>query len=66
MSALDSELTSSSSSGPERTGQNTDAAPCQGRIIDVADASRVLECVQVERQLRFQRIVRQYVDISVT
>jgi hypothetical protein len=28
-------------------------------VIDVAETSRVLECSQVERQLRFQHLVRQ-------
>ena len=31
----------------------------QGYVVDVTEASRVLECAQVERQLRFQRVVRQ-------
>lgn len=31
----------------------------QGHVVDVTEASRVLECAQVERQLRFQRVVRQ-------
>jgi len=30
-------------------------------IVDAADIGRVLECSQVERQLVFQRLVRQYV-----
>lgn len=64
MSALELELAASSSSRSERKGRDTDTTPGRHDEIDVADASRVLDCVQVERQLRFQHIVRQYEDTS--
>ncbi|KAH7396785.1 hypothetical protein DE146DRAFT_51036 [Phaeosphaeria sp. MPI-PUGE-AT-0046c] len=62
MSALEPGLSSSSSSEPDEKDKDTDVASCHGRLIDVADASRVLECVKIERQLCFQHIVRHYLS----
>jgi hypothetical protein len=55
-----------SSVSPDLKERTPDAdVPGHARnVIDVAEASRVLECAQVERQLRFQHLVRQCVFAS--
>jgi hypothetical protein len=49
-------------SAPDSTSSSS--AGADSHVIDVAEASRVLECSQVERQLRFQHLVRQCVLAS--
>jgi hypothetical protein len=50
-----------SSSGAKEPSAGADAPEHVSNVIDVAEASRVLECSQVARQLCFQHLVRQCV-----
>jgi hypothetical protein len=50
---------STPSPGAKEPSAGADVPEHVSNVVDVAEASRVLECSQVERQLRFQHLVRQ-------
>jgi hypothetical protein len=52
---------STARSGPEaiQRGHVKEVAGQERQLLDLTDATRVLECFQVERQVGCQRIVRQ-------
>ncbi|KAF2706415.1 ubiquitin-protein ligase E3A [Pleomassaria siparia CBS 279.74] len=46
-----------------RLQQRSGATKCDlGHVVDVQDASRLIECSQIQRQMRFQHLVRCYIS----
>jgi hypothetical protein len=46
---------------PPDDGPRSPEQHAREHLVDVVDSDRVLECSQLQRQLRFQHLVRQYV-----